>query len=134
VDDLDLGKVHSTQSSQRQGQDIWLWHYRLGHSSFSYLQHLFPTLFENVLLSSFKCKDYIMGKSYRTNYPISYNKCNAPFEIIHFELWGPAPVMTTAGFTWFVTFINDCTRVSWVYVLKYKRDVLPSFQKFITLI
>jgi len=24
VDDLDLGKVHSAQSSQRQGQDIWL--------------------------------------------------------------------------------------------------------------
>ena len=53
MDDLDLGKVHSTQSSQQQGQDIWLWHYRLGHLSFSYLQHLFPTLFENVLLSSF---------------------------------------------------------------------------------
>jgi hypothetical protein len=37
VDDLDLGKVHSAQSSQRQGQDIWLWHYQLGHPSFSYL-------------------------------------------------------------------------------------------------
>jgi len=70
-----------------------------------------------------------MGKSYRTNYPISYNNCNAPFEIIHSELWGPAPVMTTTGFTWFVTFIDDCTRVSWVYVLKYKKDVLPFFSK-----
>jgi hypothetical protein len=75
VDDLDLGKVHSAQSSQRQGQDIWLWHYWLGqdiwlwhywlgHSSFSYLQHLFPTLFEKVLLSSFKCKNCILGKSH----------------------------------------------------------------------
>jgi hypothetical protein len=68
-----------------------------------------------------------MGKSSQTNYPISYNKCNAPFEIIHSELCGPAPVMTTAGFRWFVTFINDCTRVSWVYVLKYKKDVLLVF-------
>jgi len=39
-----------------------------------------------------------MGKSSQTNYPISYNKCNAPFEIIHSELCGLAPVMTTAGF------------------------------------
>jgi hypothetical protein len=68
-----------------------------------------------------------MGKSSQTNYPISYNKCNAPFEIIHSELCGLAPVMTTAGFRWFVTFINDCTRVSWVYVLKYKKDVLLVF-------
>ena len=113
MDDLELGKVHSAQSSQRQGQDIWLWHYWLGHPSFRYLQHLFPTLFEKVLLSSFKCKDCILGKSHRSNYPINYNKCNAPFEIIHFDLRGPAPVMTTAGLRWFVTFIDVCTRVSW---------------------
>jgi len=37
VDDLDLGKVYFAQSSQRQGQDIWLWHCRLRHPSFSYL-------------------------------------------------------------------------------------------------
>ena len=41
---------------------IFGWHYRLGHPSFSYLQHLFPTLFKNVLLSSFKCKDCILVK------------------------------------------------------------------------
>ena len=111
VDDLDLGMVHSAKS-HRQGQDIWLWHYWLGHSSFSYLQHLFPALFKNVLHSEFKCKDCILGKSYRTNYPISYNKCNTPFEIIHSNVWGPAHVLTTAGFKWFVTFIDDCTRVS----------------------
>ena len=27
VDDLDLGKVNSAQSLQRQRQDIWLWHF-----------------------------------------------------------------------------------------------------------
>ena len=101
VDDLDLGKVYFAQSSQRQGQDIWLWHYRLGHSSFSYLQHLFPSLFENILLSSFKCKDCILGKSHQTNYSISHNKCNVPFEIIHSDLWGPVPITTTTGFRWF---------------------------------
>ena len=133
VDDLDHGKVHSAKS-HRQGQDIWLWHYRLGHPSFNYLQHLFPTLFKNVLHSNFKCKDCILGKSHRTNYPISYSKCNTPFEIIHSDLWGPAPVLTTAGFKWFVTFIDDCTRVCWVYIVKHKKDVLSIFQKFVTLI
>jgi hypothetical protein len=114
--------------NHHSGKDkIFGWHYWLGHPSFSYLQHLFPTLFKNILLSSFKCKDCILGKSHRTNYPISYNKCNAPFEIIHSNLWGPAPVMITDGFRWFVTFIDDCTRVSWVYVLKHNKDVLPVF-------
>jgi len=134
VDDLDLGKVHSAQSSQRKRQDIWLWHYQLGHPSFNYLQHLFPISFEKVLLSSFKCKDCILDKSHQTDYPITYNKCNTPFEIIHSNLWGPAPVMTTAGFRWFVTFIDDYTKVSWVYMLKHTKDILLVFQKFIALI
>lgn len=134
MDDLDLSKVYCAQSSQRQEQDIWLWHYRLEHLSFNYLQHLFPFLFENVLLSSFKCKVCILGKSHRTNYPISHNKYNAPFEIIHSDLWGPVPITTTTGFRWFVTFIDYCTRVTWVYMLKHKKDVLLVFQKIITMV
>jgi hypothetical protein len=47
---------------------------------------------------------------------------------------GPAPVMTIAGFRWFVTFIDDYTKVSWVYMLKHKIDILLVFQKFIALI
>jgi hypothetical protein len=66
-------------------------------------------------------------KVIKKNYPINYNKCNAPFEIIHYNLWGPAPVTTTVGFRWFVTFIDDHLMVCWVYVLKYKKDVLPVF-------
>ena len=106
MDELDLGKVNYTQSSQRQWQDIWLWHYQLGHPSSNYLQHLFQSLFKNLVLSSLKCKNYILGKSHRTTYPISYNKCDALFEIIHSNLWEPVPITTTASFRWFVTFID----------------------------
>jgi len=48
--------------------------------------------------------------------------------IIHLDLQGPTPIITTAGFRWFVTFIDECTRVTWVYVLKYKNDILFIFK------
>ena len=35
---------------------------------------------------------------------------------------------TTTGFRWVVTFIDDCTKVTWVYVLKYKNDNLFIFK------
>ena len=38
--------------------------------------------------------------------------------------------MTSNGFRWFVTFIDDCTRLTWVYLMKNKHDVtyiLPEF-------
>ena len=36
--------------------EIWLWHKRLGHSSFGYLKKLFPKLFTRLSVSEFKCE------------------------------------------------------------------------------
>jgi hypothetical protein len=55
------------------------------------------------------------------------------YGVLHL-LRGLAPITTTASFRWFVTFIDDCTRVSWVYMLRYKKNVLPVFHKFVTMV
>lgn len=47
-------------------EEILLWHLRLGHPSFQYLKHLFPTLFKNVDCS-FKC-EVVLAKSHPTTY------------------------------------------------------------------
>ena len=31
---------------------------------------------------------------------------------------------------WFVTFVDDCTRITWLYLLKHKSDVCNIFQVF----
>ncbi|CAL9023669.1 unnamed protein product [Prunus brigantina] len=57
------------------------------------------------------------------------NKAALPFELVYSDVWGPARV-TSHGFRWFVTFIDDCTRLTWVYLMKNKHDVasiLPEF-------
>ncbi|BBH02385.1 hypothetical protein Prudu_012927 [Prunus dulcis] len=79
--------------------------------------------------SSFKCETCVMAKSHRTVFPLSNNKAALPFELVHSDVWGPARV-TSHGFRWFVTFIDDCTRLTWVYLMKHKHDVasiLPVF-------
>ncbi|KAM2174560.1 hypothetical protein PS2_033856 [Malus domestica] len=48
---------------------IWLWHRRLGHPSFSYMKHLFPSLFRTCRDSEFKCETCVMAKSYRASFP-----------------------------------------------------------------
>ena len=47
---------------------------------------------------------------------------------------GPFSTPSTWGHKYFVSFIDDCTRVSWVYLLKSKHDVLhviPQFSKMV---
>ena len=65
---------------------IWLWHRRLGHPSFSYMKHLFPSLFRTCSDSEFKCETCVMAKSHRASFPISDSKATLPFDLIHSDV------------------------------------------------
>lgn len=56
------------------------------------------------------------------------------FDLVHADVWGPAPVIGGNGFKYFVTFIDDCTRMTWVYFLKNKSDVVDRFILFFQMI
>lgn len=43
-------------------EEIMLWHRRLGHPSFPYLNHLFPSLFKNLDYNSFDCDVFHLSK------------------------------------------------------------------------
>lgn len=47
---------------------------------------------------------------------------------------GPSHVPTHIGIRWFVTFVNDCTRMTWLYVVKHKSDVGSIFRIFYQMI
>ncbi|CAL8167744.1 unnamed protein product [Prunus armeniaca] len=135
VDDVATSRVlcaGSTETSQHRR--IWLLHYRFGHASFGYLQHLFPALFSGVNESDFQCETCILAKSHRVSYPPSCNKRLMPFDLVHSDVWGPSPVSTALGVRWFVLFVDDCTRMMWLYGMKNKSDVVEIFQRFYQMI
>uniref|UniRef100_A0A2N9FXX4 Integrase catalytic domain-containing protein n=1 Tax=Fagus sylvatica TaxID=28930 RepID=A0A2N9FXX4_FAGSY len=109
---------------------VWLWHRRLGHPSFGYLRHLLPSLFSRLQNVDFKCDTCIKAKSQRVSYPVSLNKTDIPFALIHSDVWGPSPIITSSGHRWFVIFVDDCTRMTWLYQLKTKDEVSTVFQAF----
>ncbi|CAL9005654.1 unnamed protein product [Prunus brigantina] len=126
--------VNTVQScSVKDKQQIWLWHHHLGHPSFGYLKRLFPSLFHSCDESSFKCETCILAKSHRTVFPLSDSKAAKPFDLVHSDVWGLARV-TSNGFRWFVTFIDDCTRLTWVFLLKNKHDVASILPEFCTMV
>ena len=63
-------------------------------------------------------------------FPLSNKKIDFPFSLIHTDVWGPAPQSTHNGKKWFINFVDDCTRVTWVYLLKHKSDVCNVFRSF----
>ncbi|KAK0590635.1 hypothetical protein LWI29_029723 [Acer saccharum] len=137
---LEDGFQHSNREGQahlvnedlvnKKNDEIWLWHRILGHPSFGYIRRLFPSLFNGCNFSYFICETCVMAKSHRTIFHLSDNKANLPFSLFHSDAWGPAPIQTLNGMRWYLTFVDDCTRMTWVYQLKHKSDVCLIFRLF----
>ena len=81
-----------------------IWHQRLGHPA---LRTTRSILFSNKLpLSNKKCMDFCttcpMDKSHKLPFTAHFPNASAPTEIIHIDLWGASPVLSSNGYTCFV--------------------------------
>ena len=94
------------------------------------MKHLFPQLISTLRYSDIKCETCILAKSHHVPFPISLNKSYIPFIMIHCDFWGPSPITTVLGIQWFVTFVDDYTRMTCLYLLKHKEEVFGVFQAF----
>ena len=107
-------------------------HCHLGHPSFSYLRRLFPFLFRNS--DSFFCEVFQLEKHARIPFPIHGYTASKPFALIHNDLWGPSHVTSVSNKRWFISFIDDHTRICWVYLLRDKLEVTQTFENFHSMI
>ena len=53
-----------------------------------------------------------------------------PFELVHTNVWSPSRTESTLGFRYFVTFINDYSHCTWLFLMKTKVELFSIFQKF----
>ena len=102
-----------------------LWHRCLGHAPLQCLRNISFLNFANKPDSSLKCDACQFAKNKRSVYSVNVNKrSTCPFELIHSDVWY-APVTLIHGHRYFVTsFDDDVTRVTWLYLLKSKNEVL----------
>ena len=71
-----------------------------------------------------------MEKHTCVSFPISNKRSSHPFHLIHSDIWGP----NVSRACWFVSLIGDCTRVTWIFLLKQKSDVsivIPNFHSMV---
>ena len=125
-----FGRAYQAKNVETDRAAIWLWHRRLGHLSFGYLRKIQPHLFNAIPDFEFQCNICEMAKSHRTSYLPSMNKSSEPFAVIHSDVWGPAKIPTISKARYFVTFIDECTRMTWLSLLHKKSDVFKAFQDF----
>jgi hypothetical protein len=126
---MKFSQANQSISKETTQETLWLWHWRLGHLSFDYLRKLKPYFFP-LNDSKFQCDTCDLAKSHRIPYLPSLNKSSIPFAAIHSDVWGPTKIPSISKARYFVTFIDECTRMTWVSLLTNKSDVYQAFQEF----
>ena len=66
-------------------------------------------------------------------FPHDRNVSKIVLDVVHSDVWGPAKTMSMGGCRYYVTFIDDHTRKTWVYFMKEKSEVFTCFQHLRTL-
>ncbi|KAL2248265.1 UNVERIFIED_CONTAM: Retrovirus-related Pol polyprotein from transposon TNT 1-94 [Sesamum indicum] len=114
-----------------------LWHNRLGHMSEKGMNVLKSKgrLPELKSVEVGHCEHCVFGKQKRVSFLTTRRTPRKEkLELVHTDLWGPAPVSSLGGSTYYMTFVDDSTRKVWVYFLKRKSDAFDTFRRWRALV
>ena len=79
---------------------------------------------------NFDCTSCQLGKQPTLSFNNSESISNSIFELIHSDFWGPSLVASIGRSRYFVIFIDDYSRYSWIFPMKSHSEILPIYSNF----
>lgn len=100
------------------------WHQCFGHPTLKIIKSI---LSSNKLDCSFNNKSYVCdacqcAKSHQLPYNSSVRVASSPLKLIHIDVCEPDQV-SSGGFRYYVSFLDDYICYTWIYLIKHKYDV-----------
>ena len=115
-----------------------LWHRRMAHLNQKDLVKLKNGQASGIEFSVPKsiepCVPCMKGKQSRLPFPKQGRRASSILELIHSDLAGPMEEKSIGGANYFLTFIDDFSRKTFVYFLKNKSQVLEYLGEFKSLV
>jgi hypothetical protein len=109
------------------------WHSHLGHPSRDIVCRIISTnnlpcaVYESS--SQSVCDACACAKAHQLPYQVSTSHSLAPLDFIFSDVWGPA-IDSFGCKKYYVSFIDDYTKFTWLYLLRHKSDVFHYFLEF----
>jgi hypothetical protein len=79
------------------------------------------------------CEACQQAKSHQLPYPMSDSTSKALLELVFSDVWGVA-VESIGRNKYYVSFIDDFSKFTWIYLLKHKSEVFKRFKEFQALV
>ena len=80
------------------------------------------------------CKGCAQGKNVKSPFQSSDNKAKGILDIVHSNVCRSMTITSLSGYVYYVSFIDDYSRKTWIYFLKGKNEVLNRFKEFKSLV
>jgi transposase InsO family protein len=80
------------------------------------------------------CKGCTLGKHAKVAFPSSEHGSKGILNLVHSDVCGPMSVASITGSMYYVSFIDDFSRKTWIYFLKTKDEDFSRFQEFKSLV
>ncbi|KAL0441843.1 UNVERIFIED_CONTAM: Retrovirus-related Pol polyprotein from transposon TNT 1-94 [Sesamum radiatum] len=127
---------HSYESTEEKS---WLWHRRLGHFNFQGLKILHQkkmmTDLPQIQAIEGACEACLQGNKHKKPFPSGTSwRAKAVLELIHTDVCGPMRTPSHEQNRYFILFIDDYSRMTWVYFMREKSEVFKVFKKFKNLV
>eukprot|EP00253_Pinus_taeda_P035675 PITA_35675 len=120
------------------GEKTMLWHQRLIHIGEKGLRILHGKgMVEGMSNSSLDfdfCENCVYGKQNWVSFPSGSKRAKKILELMHSDVFGPVKVPLLGKSVYYVSFIDDFSRDTWIYFLKKKFEVFDRFKEFKALV
>jgi hypothetical protein len=116
-----------------------IWNERFGHLNFIYMQQLSKNILVDGLpdihFSKGVCEGCVLGKHPQEKFDKGkYQRASVPLDLIHSNLMGPFPHPSIIKARFFLIFVDDFSRFTWIYFLKKKFEVFQNLKDFKALV
>lgn len=113
-----------------------LWHKRLAHINSSDLNKMRNGIVEGVNFSTSSdtkkenCVTCCEGKQTRLPFAHSEHTSSETLQIVHADVCGPMESNSISGSRYFLLFVDDYSKMTFIYFLKHKNEVFQKFKEF----
>lgn len=109
----------------------FVWHDRLGHPNSAVLNSVLKLLYISpTAVNSSLCTHCLNGKMHKLPCTLSRTSTCFSLEIVHSYVWGPSPEVSINAYRYYVSFIDDLSRYTWIFPLAQKSDVSSVIKRF----
>lgn len=136
---FEVVKIQECYVTEKHENELRKWHKRFGHISYSGLDRLIKCKMVNGLNEHLQinkvefCSACISGKMNRLPFGTRL-RSKRLLEIIHTDVCGPITPASFDDNKYFVTFIDDFSNFTMVYLMKHKSEVFTYFREYVEMV